>query len=369
MVIHLTNDCNLRCKYCYAQGGSYGGRRSILSEDMADRILNVFYSHFEIIQTVQLFGGEPLMNINVMEKICKYIRNKDLQHERKTNIGLVTNATLISDDFISLVKKYEIHVTISYDGDPVVNDLLRPYANGAGTSNDILNNALHLYRETNQPETIEVTYTQYHIDNNIKIMQIVSNIKDMFENTSVHLVPVSGEEECSYTIKDLQPFVESIDEIFGSTDKIYSYSIADRIFYGLNKEYSPMRYICVAGNGTLSVSVEGNVYPCFMFTNEEGLCLGNITNSNIFNSQTFNEKLQELREFSDKTKNPDCSKCFIKTLCVGCLGLNARYETDHFEINNKMCDMFRKMAERAIRQYIFNEMSTEVQCDAKNEKG
>lgn len=368
LVIHVTNDCNLRCKYCYAQGGSYGGKRAMLTKEMAEKILDVFYSQFEFIQNVQMFGGEPLMNIKVMERICEYIRCKDLQRKQKTNIALVTNATLINDEFISLVKKYEIHITVSYDGDPAVNDILRPYADGSSTSENILNNTLQLYKETNQPETIEVTYTQYHINHDIKIMQIVSNIKAMFENTAVHLVPVSGEIDCSYIIKDLRPFVESIDEIFGNVSKGYSYSIADRIFYGLNKEVHPMKYICVAGNSTLSVSVEGNIYPCFMFTNERGLCLGNIAEPNVFKSAVFISKLHELEAFSDKTRNPECKKCFIKTLCVGCLGLNANYKNNHFEINSKICEMFRQMAEHAIRQYIINEMSTEVNYNAKTEK-
>jgi len=367
LVIHVTNDCNLRCKYCYAHGGAYGGTRSMLSEDMADIILDSFYSQFERIVNVQLFGGEPLMNIKVMERICEYVRFKDLQRNQKTNIALVTNATLIDDEFISIVKKYEIHITISYDGEVNVNNLLRPYEDGSCTSNDILNNTLRLYKETNhsQPETIEVTYTQYHIENNIKIVQIIDNIKSMLENTSVHLVPVSSEEDCSYSIKDLQPFAESIDEIFNNTDKVYSYSIADRIFYGLNKEYQPSRHICVAGNSTLSVSVEGDVYPCFMFTNQDSLCLGNVKDSNLFKSEKFKSKLKKIGEFSDKTKNPECKKCFIRSLCVGCLGLNASHNQDHFEINHKICNMFRNMAEHAIKQYIKNEMSIEVNQDEK----
>ena len=125
------------------------------------------------------------------------------------------------------------------------------------------------------------------------------------------------------------------------------------------------RFICNAGVGTLSVSVEGDVYPCFMFTNEQALCLGNIADKDLFESNRFIEGLGKLRQFNDKSMNETCRGCFIRTLCYGCLGMNATHEGDCFRINEKVCDMFRDMMTRAIIQYTEHGLMVEERNEAQ----
>ena len=138
LVIHVSNDCNLRCQYCYAAGGAYGSARRLMSLDMLQTVLNVFFQHFDSITNVQIFGGEPLMNMPAVRAICEYVRARNEEAEHKTSIGLVTNATLIDAEFIELVKDYEVNVTISYDGDVKTNNELRVYQDRRGSSEDVL---------------------------------------------------------------------------------------------------------------------------------------------------------------------------------------------------------------------------------------
>ena len=366
LVIHVSNDCNLRCKYCYAAGGAYGSQRKIMSLEMVQKILEKFYSTFDTISSVQIFGGEPLYNMAAINMICEFVRNKDKETKLNTRIGLVTNATLISNDFIKCVKDYNISVTVSYDGSPIVNDLMRVYVNDSGTSKDIIDNTMRLYEATGQPDTIEVTYNRHHLENNIGILDVIRHVKSLFPSSHVHLVPVCGEGEFDYLLKDYDIFPTSIDEIFKSYDEgqVLSYSLAERIFIGLAQHGQENNYICNAGIGTLSVSVEGDIYPCFMFTNEEALKLGNISDDNIFFNDHFIHSLNKLSCFNNKTINSTCKECFIRSICNGCLGLNATHVQDEFKLNDNICDMFRRMTERVIIQYVQRGIISE----ANNEK-
>lgn len=354
LVIHVTNVCNLNCSYCYANGGNYLSACGLMSEDMLEEVIRVFYAQYDRINTIQFFGGEPLLNIPVIEKACGMIREIDKERGYTTQFGLVTNGTLIDQDFIDLVKKYHIGVTISYDGNIFVNDILRADKEGKGVSELVLKNAQNLKSQTNEPNTVEVTYTQVHIENEVKILDVVKHIQEILPNTYVHLVPAGGKEEDEFTVKNLDIFADSIDEIFREADKssdgrVPSYSLADRIFYALkNKEAKGSRYICDAGVGTISVSVGGDVYPCFMFTDQEELKLGNIMDPKLFDSAIFREQLKRIRDFSFKGKNAECEKCYINTLCNGCLGLNSYHSGDPLVLSNEICEMFRNMTDRAI---------------------
>lgn len=362
LVIHVSNDCNLRCKYCYAAGGAYGSQRKIMNLDMVYKILERFYSTFDSISSVQIFGGEPLYNMAAIRTICEYVRNRDQITKSTTKIGLVTNATLISDDFIKLVRDYNISVTVSYDGTPIVNDLMRTYTNGFGTSKDIIENTRRLYKMTGQPDTIEVTYNRYHIENNISILDVIRHVKGLFPNSSVHLVPVCGDGESDYLLKDYNMFPNSIDEIFKSYDEgqALSYSLAERIFIGITRRSQDNSYICNAGIGTLSVSIDGDIYPCFMFTNEDALRLGNISDDNVFFNESCLQSLYKLATFNNKTTNSTCRECFMRSICNGCLGLNATHIQDDFKLNDSICDMFRRMTERVIIHYVLRGIISEA---------
>lgn len=289
LVVHLTNDCNMRCKYCYANGGNYKSEKDMMSFETFEKILSTFFGEFDIIRRIQFFGGEPLMNLPLLEYACERFNSIAQVGGYDIGFGVVTNGTLIEEKFISLVKKYNISVTLSYDGDYTVNNIMRVMATGKGSSDLIISNGKRLKEETGQPETIEVTYNQHHLTQEVSIMDVVKHIQSVFPNTFVHLVPAGGSEQSGYAIKDLGIFANSIHEIveqkkYGKTENLPLYSLAQRIFYALENRCVNIPNICDAGIGTMSVSTKGNVYPCFMFTDEETLCYGNIDDSDLFKS-------------------------------------------------------------------------------------
>lgn len=256
LVIHLTNDCNLRCVYCYANGGTYLSDIGRLSAKTLNQILEVFYNEFDIINVVQFFGGEPLLNVPILEMACEKIRNIDLERKYETKFGLVTNGTILNDKIINLINKYKIMVTVSYDGHPMINNITRIDRDGKGTSNKILKNVKKMKKETGEPNTIEVTYNQHHIKNNISILDVIKHIHNVIPDTYIHLVPAGGSEDSNFVINNLNVFADSVYDIFEDADNlkegesVKSYSLADRIFYAIkNQDSIGSPYICDAGIG------------------------------------------------------------------------------------------------------------------------
>ncbi len=355
LVIHLTNVCNLNCIYCYANGGSYLSREGYVREGDLDLIINRFFSEFDEIKFIQFFGGEPLLDLTLLERACEKITEINKQREYKSSFGVVTNGTIFSEKLIDLVKKYNISVTFSYDGWKSINDITRPFQDGTGSSDIAIENMKKLKTMTNEPSTIEVTYTNVHIKNNISIMDIVEHIKAELPNTGIHLVPVGSEIGTDWYIHDLTCFTESVKKAFQKYifNKENSYTLIDRLATGLiNKDKPYAKNICDAGIGTLSVNIKGDVYPCFMFTDDNNLILGNILDDLDFTDIVKHNTISKINKFSNKSTNEECGKCFANTLCNGCLGLNNYHSDDIYSLSKRLCDMTRDMAEEVIKQFV-----------------
>lgn len=362
LVIHLSNTCNLRCVYCYANGGVYKSNEGLLTSKTLDKILDVFYRRFDVISSVQFFGGEPFLNIPILEEACRKIRKIDMERGYSTLFGVVTNGTILNQHIIELIKKYDLNVTISYDGFPSVNNISRIDANGNGTSEIILRNAKIMKKETQEPSTIEVTYNQYHVDQNVTPIDVVKHINKELPNTAIHLIPAGGSESDDFVVKDLGIFAKSVDDMFEAIKEtnetegaiqIPSYSLIERLLNGLSdKSYYGSSVICNAGLGTISVSIKGDVYPCFMFTDDEEMCLGNIFDDKLFDSDKYKKLTDKLNNFSVKDNNSECQNCFINTLCNGCLGLNSCRTGSPFKLSEELCQMFRDMTDRVLVDYV-----------------
>lgn len=344
LVLNISNTCNLRCKYCYANGGNYQSDEGMMSKEVAEKALNLFYSKYDNIHMIQIFGGEPLLNLPLVQYICEYVSN----NKKDTKIGIVTNGTFMTMEFISLVVKYHIQVTVSYDGTPLVNDIMRVTKKGLGTSDLIVKNIKMLQMHTDQPSTIEVTYNQNHVDNQVSIGDVIQFIRKEFGTVPLHIVPAGGEKDCSYVLKNREEFVKIIDEIFHNplNMDLYTFSLAQRIVSTLYTKKTG-KYLCEAGLSTYSISINGDIYPCFMFTDDKEQCMGNIFDKGVFQSEKFKAKVKKLFHYNKNTI-AECENCFIKKSCNGCLGINLLETGDVFRVSKETCEMYRQMTEQII---------------------
>lgn len=333
LVINISNTCNLQCKYCYANGGVYLSECCLMSEDTLNKILNKFYSIFEHIGVIQLFGGEPLLNYKFIKIVGEFIKS----HEKNTIIGIVTNGTLMSDEIIDLIKKYNVTVTVSLDH-YLTHDLLRPLKNEGKSFELIVNNIKSLQSKAGQPTQIEATYTKLHEDMGISVMDVVLSIQESIGNVPVHIAPVCT-DDVMYKLSSGQSFVNSIDDYFklSSCKKDIKYSFIDRFASAIKSKKRTYSF-CNAGYGTISVSCDGKIYPCFYFIDNEDFLIADI-NEDL---DSLEYKINIMR--NQHKRNFDCDKCkdcFANSVCFGCLGVN--YTTTGNELNQDSmhCDMVK----------------------------
>lgn len=350
-ILNITNKCNLRCEYCYANGGNYQSEEGIMSEQVAKQALDRFFEEYDYIRVIQIFGGEPTMNLPLIRFICEYVRKKNEGLDRKIDVGIVTNGTLFTDEFISIVKEYKLFVTVSYDGHPKVNDKMRKYKGGKGTSDIILKNMKKLKEETGCLGMIEVTYNQHHVEEGIHIMDIINFIHEQLGNVPLHIVPTAGSNDLDYILNDREEFAKAVDEIFavkkeGKEINDYLFLLVERILQDfMTKKCS--KYICEAGTKAYAVSTKGNVYPCFIMTDEEEHVMGNVFDEDLFTSEQF-QRIREKYERFNKEINEECKQCFARMCCHGCLGLNHLETGNSFLLSEMTCEMTRMMTERVV---------------------
>lgn len=318
LVINISNDCNMRCGYCYASGGCYGEKRGFMALDTLNQALSLMYSIFQEIETIQLFGGEPTLNMHAIKHTCEWVTKRN----KCTKIGIVTNGTCASEDFIRLINKYDISLTVSIDTYELQRSL-RPLANHHINSYSVISeNVKRLLEMTGEPSQFELTYTAEHVRRNISIMEILQQLHSEYGSVPVHITPVCSDDE-KYRLKSFRPFVDSIPTIF-SPDFLATgatpYSIALGYANALRNRLIQDSF-CSAGVNTLAVSTQGDIYPCFYFIGNNSFKI-----SSVFENQlSVQQKLAASKsEFShiNKRGNNDCSNCVAKTLCHGCIGMN-----------------------------------------------
>lgn len=318
LVLNISNDCNLSCRYCYATNGTYNQDKSLMEEKVAIKTIDYFYNVYDEVNTIQFFGGEPLLNPEIIKKICTHIRSKYDNHEisRLPIFAIVTNGTIISPKILKILSAYDIRMTISMDGPELIHDYLR----GNGTFKKIVRN-LQAFKSKNIDIGVECTFTNYHLVNNLDI----SNLMDFFyKELGLHLthipyVAVSKENALNINKDNLKKayfnaIESSLVNLNNKNYKIESYTL--RLLRAIVFKKSIGVY-CPAGVTTLSVSCKGDIYPCFMFTGNKEFLIGNIFENKISSSRV--SEVKKILEEKGKCK-PKCNNCWAKSLCFGCIG-------------------------------------------------
>lgn len=323
--IIVTNGCNLACHYCYAGGGNYGLKVENVTNVEAKKIVDYFTDKFDRIQFLQFFGGEPLLNPSVIKYICEYFDY--LKEIHKTNYipkyGITTNGTQVTEASSQLMKKYNFVITISIDGNEIINDSLRTDKFGNGTFNILKEKYSNLISADININNIgfECTYTNKHIENNISIVDLFKFFKDEFGKNITHITTVCIGETNSLSLnhsKDiLNKYIEeAVKYTFNSIIDNQVINSSSIIVSMLERLVNKRRidYICPAGLSNLNVSKSGNITPCFVFTGSN-VTLGNLNteiSELLNNDRTFQEK------YNQKNKDANCNKCWAKNLCSSC---------------------------------------------------
>ena len=348
LCLHIAHDCNLACKYCFAEEGEYHGRRALMSYEVGKKALDflVANSGNRVNLEVDFFGGEPLMNWDVVKKLVVYGRSLEKENNKKFRFTLTTNGVLLNDEIMEFLNKEMSNVVISLDGRKEVNDNMRPFRNGKGSYDLIVPKFQKLAESRNQNNYyIRGTFTR----NNLDFSEDVKHFADLgFKQMSIE--PVVGPEEDPYAIReeDLPQIMEEYDALAKEMIKREKEGRGFNFFhFMIDLTGGPCVYKRLSGCGSgteyLAVTPWGDFYPCHQFVGEEQFLMGNV-DEGITKPSVRND----FSRCNVYTK-PACKDCFARFYCSGGCAANAYHFQKDINGNYDIgCELQRKRVECAI---------------------
>lgn len=348
LCLHIAHDCNLACKYCFAEEGEYHGRRAIMSYEVGKKALDFLIANSGNRRNLEVdfFGGEPLMNWQVIKDLVNYGREQEKIHDKKFRFTLTTNGVLLNDDILEFANQEMSNIVLSVDGRKEIHDFMRPSRNGKGSYELIIPKFIKTAESRNQNNYyVRGTFTHHNLD----FSKDVLHLADLgFKQISVE--PVVAEDQEEYAIKQ-----EDIPQIYEEYDKLAKEMIQREkegkgfnfFHFMIDLEGGP----CVAkrlsgcGSGTeyLAVTPWGDLYPCHQFVGEDGFLMGTVDEG------VKNTEIRDEFKLCNVYAKDKCKECFARFYCSGgCAANSHKFHgsiTDAYDVG---CELQRKRIECAI---------------------
>ncbi len=326
LCLHVAHDCNLSCTYCFAGEGEYHGDRGLMSFEVGKRALDFLIENSGTRHNLEVdfFGGEPLMNWEVVKQLVAYGREQEKLHDKKFRFTLTTNGVLLNDEVMDFCNREMGNVVLSMDGRKEVNDRMRSSRNGKGSYDLIVPKFQEMVkRRGDQEYYMRGTYTHYNTD----FVKDLLHMADLgFKELSIEPVVAPPEADYALTEEDLPVLLEQYDQLAIEMLKRHKEG-RDFTFYHymVDLEGGPcvVKRISGCGVGTeyLAVTPNGDLYPCHQFAGEEKYRLGN-----VFEGIT-NEDARDEFKLCNIYAHPECNDCFARMYCSGGCAANAVHST------------------------------------------
>lgn len=348
LCLHMAHDCNLACKYCFAQEGEYNGRRALMDFETGKKALDFLVSHSgnRINLEVDFFGGEPLLSWDVIKELVAYGRSLEKEHNKRFRFTLTTNGVLLDDDKLTFINKEMDNIVLSLDGRKEVNDAMRPSRGGKGTYDQIVNKFKKVADSRGQEKYyVRGTYTNQNLD----FSEDVKHLADLgFRQISIEPVVAPDDAEYALKEKDLPVLYAEYDKLALEMLKRIEENNEFHFFhFNIDLDGGP----CVAkrlsgcGSGTeyLAVTPWGDLYPCHQFVGQDEFLLGNVDDGII------REDICKKFAVSNVYSKPKCKDCFAKFYCSGgCAANSWQFHGNINDVYDIGCDLQRKRIECAI---------------------
>lgn len=348
LCLHIAHDCNLACRYCFAEEGEYHGRRALMSYEVGRKALDflVRNSGNRVNLEVDFFGGEPLMNWQVVKDLVAYGRSLEEPWHKKFRFTLTTNGILLNDEVQEFVNREMANVVLSIDGRKEVHDRMRPFRGGQGSYDIVVPKYQKLAESRNQTNYyVRGTFTRHNLD----FASDVMHLADLgFEQISVEPVVAAEDEEYAIRKEDIPRILEEYDKLAVELIRRKKEGKGVNFFhFMIDLEGGPCVAKRLSGCGSgmeyLAVTPWGDFYPCHQFVGHEEFLMGNVDEGIVRTDIRDNFKSCNVYA-KDK-----CKECFARFYCSG--GCAANSYNFHGNINDAYdigCELQRKRIECAI---------------------
>ncbi len=348
LCLHIAHDCNLACKYCFAGEGEYHGDKALMSYEVGKQALDflVENSGSRVNLEVDFFGGEPLMNWQVVKNLVAYGRSLEKPHNKRFRFTLTTNGVLLDQEVLDFANKEMSNVVLSIDGRKEVHDKMRPARNGKGSYDLILPKFKEAAESRNQMNYyVRGTFTRNNLDFSKDVLKLAD---EGFQQISVE--PVVAEPERDYAIceEDIPKLLEEYDLLAKEMLRYRREGKAFNFFhFMIDLEGGPCaaKRLSGCGSGTeyLAVTPWGDFYPCHQFVGNEEFLMGNVFEG------VKNAEIRDEFKLCNVYAKEECKNCFARFYCSGGCAANAYNLSGSINgVYDIGCQLQRKRVECAI---------------------
>ena len=348
LCLHIAHDCNLACRYCFAGEGEYQGERSLMSLEVGKKALDFLVENSGNRRNLEVdfCGGEPLMNFDVVKELVAYGRGLEEKKEKHFRFTLTTNGVLLTDDVMEFVNREMDNIVLSIDGRKQVHDHMRPFKNGSGSYDLILDKFKKAAESRKQKKYyVRGTFTHYNLD---FVKDVLHLADEGFQQISVEPVVAGPEEPYAIREEDIPEICRGYDELAEEMLKRNREGRGFQFFhYMIDLSGGPCVYKRLSGCGSgteyLAVTPWGDLYPCHQFVGEENFLLGNVYEG------IKNTDIRDAFKLCNVYAKKECRNCFAKFYCSGGCAANAYHS--HGDINKPYeigCELQKKRVECAI---------------------
>ena len=348
LCMHIAHTCNLNCSYCFASQGKYHGDRAMMSFEVGKQAFDFLIANSGTRRNLEVdfFGGEPLMNFDVVKELVAYARSIEKDHGKNFRFTLTTNGVLIDDDVIDFANKEMSNVVLSLDGRKEVHDRFRVDYNGKGSWDKIVPKFQKLVEaREGKNYYMRGTFTHHNPD-------FLEDIREMlslgFKELSMEPVVCASDDPSALTDEDLPVVMKQYEDLAELMLKKHKEGDGFTFYhYMIDLKGGPCIYKRISGCGSgteyMAVTPWGDLYPCHQFVGEEKYKLGD-----VWKGVTNTEIQNEFAECNVYTRE-ECRKCWARLYCSGGCAANAYHATGSVKgIYATGCELFKKRMECAI---------------------
>ena len=353
VVLQVANDCNLHCKYCYGDGGSYGRKRELMDFETAQKGIDYLVTHRgeRKYLRVTFFGGEPLLNFDLIKRVIAYCCQIEKQEGIKFSYNMTTNGTIISDEILEYIQKYRFSLLISMDGGKSTQDCYRCYADGKGSFDTILQN-LKLFKKAHHGKlSVRATVCKPNMDM-VSIRKELMNIG--FDNVIMSMVDTQNTsflflgDETEAMKKEYSRLADELIKDAKSGNGINNTmfnEILRKLYYKILSIKS-----CNAGSTGFAIGSDGNFYPCHRYMGMEDYVCGSV-------DQGIDLSKTAIYKHANIFKKDDCKNCWARYLCGGaCSNICVTQSNDAMKAPTCYCEIYKCIYENAL--YIYYELKS-----------
>lgn len=347
MCLNVAHDCNLRCEYCFAQTGDFGGERCIMQPEIGRKAIDFLIEKSANRENIELdfFGGEPLMAWDTVVETVKYARSIEKQHGKHFRFTITTNGVLLDDEKIDFINREMVNVVLSLDGRRETTDRIRRTLNGKSAYDVIVPKFQKLVQQRGDKDYyVRATFTKYNLDFTNDVLHMRDDLG--FEQLSAEPVVTDEKEPFAITETDLPTIFSEYDKLCeimaNRTQNKFNFF---HFMVDLDQGPCAIKRLrgCGCGNDYVAVDPHGNIFPCHQFVGIDKWKMGNLLDG------TFNDDIKTYFAKTHLYSKQGCRDCWAKFYCSG--GCNANsyiYEGDCRKPHKISCELQRKRLECAL---------------------